>query len=184
MDIGVVSARYARALLKFACQQKEEDRVYTEMETLAASYLEVPELRRALDNPGYDAEQKARVLRQAAGGKVSESTTRFLNLVLKEHRESFLQFMALNYVTLYRELKKVVRVALTTAVPLMEHEEEMLRELVEHKSHEHVDFLSKVDAGLIGGFILDYDTYRLDASVAGELRRISQQLEVGSVVGV
>ena len=35
MDIGIISVRYARALYKFALEQKEEHTVYKEMETIA-----------------------------------------------------------------------------------------------------------------------------------------------------
>ena len=42
MDIGVISVRYARALLKSATDQKLEDRVYQEMQRVAKCYIEVP----------------------------------------------------------------------------------------------------------------------------------------------
>ena len=45
MDIGVISVRYARALLKSATDQKLEDRVYQEMQLVAKCYIEVPQLR-------------------------------------------------------------------------------------------------------------------------------------------
>ena len=51
MDIGVVSMRYARALLKGSLDAKVEDKVYKEMQTLAESYAQVPELRSTVDNP-------------------------------------------------------------------------------------------------------------------------------------
>ena len=51
MDIGVISVRYARALLKSATDAKIEDAVYTEMQQLAKSYVEVPQLRFTIDNP-------------------------------------------------------------------------------------------------------------------------------------
>ena len=41
MDIGVISVRYARALLKSATDAKIETDVYKEMQTLAKSYAEV-----------------------------------------------------------------------------------------------------------------------------------------------
>ena len=46
MDIGIISIRYAKALLRFAIDNKEEERVYAEMETLAHSFLHIPRLRR------------------------------------------------------------------------------------------------------------------------------------------
>ena len=45
MDIGVISVRYARALIKSAISMKLEDQVYQEMQTLYKSYIDVPELR-------------------------------------------------------------------------------------------------------------------------------------------
>ena len=39
MDIGVISVRYARALLKSATDQQLEATVYKEMMTVAKSYL-------------------------------------------------------------------------------------------------------------------------------------------------
>lgn len=49
MNTGVVSMRYARALLAYAKGQKVEDRVYEEVKTLAANYVNVPDLRRAIE---------------------------------------------------------------------------------------------------------------------------------------
>lgn len=40
MDIGVISVRYARALLKSATDAKVEAGIYAEMQTLAKAYAE------------------------------------------------------------------------------------------------------------------------------------------------
>jgi F-type H+-transporting ATPase subunit delta len=39
MDLGVISVRYARALLKSAMDLKQDTQVYKEMQVLAQSYL-------------------------------------------------------------------------------------------------------------------------------------------------
>ena len=49
MNTGVISVRYARALLKAACEQGIEDKVYAIMQTLAQNYLQVPELRMTIE---------------------------------------------------------------------------------------------------------------------------------------
>ena len=51
MNIGVISNRYAKALYQYAAEGQCEKQVYREMMTLADSYLQVPALRKALDNP-------------------------------------------------------------------------------------------------------------------------------------
>lgn len=57
MDIGVVSMRYAKALLQFAKINKEEDLVYAEMQKLAQSYISVSQLRTALLCPTLAADK-------------------------------------------------------------------------------------------------------------------------------
>ena len=88
MDIGVISVRYARALLKSAADQKLEEQVYQEMMTIAKSYLEVPQLRHTIDNPMLSKDKKEGLLLAAAGEKPCQLTKNFIQLVLKEDREN------------------------------------------------------------------------------------------------
>ena len=62
MDIGIISVRYARALYKFALEQKEEHTVYKEMETIAKVYTCEPKLRLIIENPSLTSEQKENIL--------------------------------------------------------------------------------------------------------------------------
>lgn len=50
MDIGIVSMRYAKALMEYAKSTGTEDRLYTEMRTLSRSFEKHPDLRAALEN--------------------------------------------------------------------------------------------------------------------------------------
>ena len=69
MDIGVISVRYARALLKSATDANIDDTVYQEMMTVAKSYVEVPALRQTIDNPMLSKDKKESLLLVAAGEK-------------------------------------------------------------------------------------------------------------------
>ncbi len=177
MDLGVISVRYARALLKSATELKLEDQVYKEMQTLAECYIQVPELRFTIDNPMLTKAQKKTLLETACGQHPSELTSRFVSLVLKEDRENALQFMATSYITLYRKQKNIIRGTLTTAVPISAHTEEKVKAMVQHKTQGTVEFNTEVDPNIIGGFVLEYDTYRLDASVKLQLRSILKELK-------
>jgi F-type H+-transporting ATPase subunit delta len=176
MDIGVISVRYARALLKSATEAKIEDAVYTEMQTLAKSYVEVPQLRFTIDNPMLSKDKKEALLLTAVGKKPSELTKTFIKLVLKEDRERVMQFIANSYVTLYRQQKNVIRGRLITAAAVTPATEQKMRQMVEGKTNGTVEFESEVDPDIIGGFILEYDTYRMDASVKTKLNSILTQL--------
>ena len=176
MDIGVISVRYARALLKSATEAKIEDAVYTEMQQLAKSYVEVPQLRFTIDNPMLSKDKKEALLLTAVGEKPSDLTKTFIKLVLKEDRERVMQFIANSYVTLYRQQKNVIRGRLITAAAVTPATEQKMRQMVEGKTNGTVEFESEVDPDIIGGFILEYDTYRMDASVKTKLNSILTQL--------
>ena len=108
MDIGVISVRYARALLKSASASGDDGRVYEEMQTLVRSFIEVPELRHTIANPMLSRDKKEELLLTACGSPC-DLTKRFVALVLSEGRADFLQFMAASYVTLYRKQKNLIR---------------------------------------------------------------------------
>ncbi len=181
MDIGVISMRYARALLKSATDAKLEDTVYQEMMTLAKSYIDVPALRQTIDNPMLSKEKKEALLIVAFGDKPSALTKSFLQLVLKEDRENMIQFMANSYVTLYRKQKNVIRGKLTTAARVSAETEQKMRQMVESKTNGTVEFETEVNPDIIGGFILEYDTYRMDASVKSKLNNILNTLKKNSL---
>lgn len=177
MDLGVISVRYARALLKSATLMKIEDTVYHEMQTLSQNYLKVQQLRFTIDNPMLSRDKKMDVLRTACGGSPTELTERFLRIVLKADREKILQLMAASYITLYRQQKNITRGKLTTAVPVKKETEDKMRQMVENKTHGTVEFNTEVDPDILGGFILEYDTYRMDASVRHKLDYILAKLK-------
>lgn len=176
MDLGVISVRYARALFKSATDLKLEERVYREMQLLSQSYLQVPALRPTIDNPMLVKDKKQQLLETASGADVSDLVKRFFALVLKEGRESTLQLMAAAYITLYRQQKNITRGRLITAMPISAETELKMKQMVERKTRGTVEFNSEIDPDIIGGFILEYDTYRMDASVKSKLNSILNTL--------
>lgn len=177
MDLGVISVRYARALIRCATLEGQEDTIYREMQTLCDCFLGVPELKSTIANPMISRQQKQQLVETACGGeKVSQLTRRFVALILKERREAALLFMASSYITLYRKQKHITSGRFITAAAVKPETELKMKKFVEDKTQGTVEFSSEVDPELIGGFILEYDTYRMDASVRTHLKRVLQHL--------
>ena len=176
MDIGVISVRYARALLKGAIAERIESKVYQEMQILLNSFLTISELRFTIDNPMRSKDKKRDLLVAACGESISPITRKFLDLVLREGREKVLQFIAVSYITLYRRQKNITIGKLITATVVTPAIEQELQQMVKHRTQGVVEFKTEVDPDLIGGFVLEYDTYRMDASVKSKLNTILTQL--------
>jgi F-type H+-transporting ATPase subunit delta len=163
--------------LKSATDAKIEADVYKEMQTMAKTYAEVPQLRQTIDNPMLSKDTKQTLLLTAVGEKPCELTKAFISLVLKEDRENVMQFIANSYVTLYRQQKNVIRGRLITAAAVSPATEQKMRQMVESKTNGTVEFETEVNPDIIGGFILEYDTYRMDASVKSKLNSILNTLK-------
>lgn len=175
MNTGLVSRRYAKALLDFAIDRGCEEKVYEEVNTLAGHFANVPDLRKAVENPVLTKKAKLDLLVEASGEKnVSEEMKRFLQLVINERREKFLQFMTWSFIDQYRERKHILMGKLTTAVEapvLVKH----LEKIGSLRTDSKVEIHSKIDPSIIGGYIMEIDGYRLDASVVNQLKSIKRQ---------
>ena len=176
MNTGVISVRYARALFKAACEQGLEDKIYAIMQTLVKAYLQVKDLRVTIESPMLPKDKKRKLLEVACGDKCPDLVSNFFSLVLKEDREDLLQLMANDYVSLYRKQKHIIQGKVITASPVSEETENKMKALVKARSQGTVEFNTEVDPSIIGGFILEYDTYRMDASVKNKLNAILTQL--------
>lgn len=177
MDIGVISVRYARAFLKSALEKSLEDQVYQEMKLLSESYIQVPDLKFTIDNSMLHKDQKLSLLETACGGQCTELTKRFFKLVLDGGRENILQFIATSYISLYRQNKNIISGKLITATTVSPEVEERMKRLVESKTQGTVEFQTETNPDIIGGFVLEYDAYRMDASVQTKLKAILKQLK-------
>lgn len=183
MDTGRISARYAKALFEVAKEHNCEDKVYKEMETIADSFMDVPELKKALLNPQVNNDQRKMLLLSAAGNDKNPVCTefdKFLNLVIERKRETYFQNISLVYQDLYRKDKNIVVGKLTTAVMPDDQVIAKMRSLVASytniPANGEVEFITKVDPNIIGGFQLQVGSDLLDASVLSQLQNIKKSL--------
>lgn len=175
MNTGIISKRYAKALFTFAQEKKEDEKVYGEMKILAQNFSDVPALRQALDNPVLSIESKRKLALSAAGTNVSKVFTRFVDLVMHHKREKYLHNIALMYIELYRSSRNIYTGYLTTASAISPAEESKIRKVIVQDKKGTLEFKTQVDPGILGGFILGIDTYRLDASVVTQLKQVKHQ---------
>lgn len=176
MNSGTISMRYVRALFSYALEKKVEGTVFSEMKNLSDSFTKNPTLRGALDNPVLDTKGKLNLITAAAGGNVSDAFTRFTELVLRQRRESHLQTISLLYQDAYRKHKNITVGKLVTAFPVTDAITERIGQLIQQNHTGTIEFVSEIDSSIAGGFILYIDSYRLDASVSTQLRRIKDEL--------
>ena len=164
--------RYAKALYAYAKEQGVEDAIYKNMLQLMRTLQQVKELGEVLNSPSITKEERVALLCSAVDS--SQVYDDFVRLVVNEERESLLVFISHCYVTIYRKAKNIVAVTFTTAQPLDKAFCDKVSATIVPDGTV-VEMQNIVDAGIIGGFVYETETHRLDASVKRQLRDIESE---------
>ncbi|MEA4948084.1 MAG: F0F1 ATP synthase subunit delta [Petrimonas sp.] len=175
MNTGLISTRYATALLDFAIEQNQQERVYSEIKTLLHAYSDVNNFREVLANPAIHVSEKRKLIHTACGGDISKPLEQFIDLLLKNKREERLQYIALRFLELYRKKFGILNGALITATKVDKPTYNRLKSFIESKTGETLELERQTDASILGGFILQVGDDRLDASVSRQLLRIKNE---------
>lgn len=176
MNEGLIPSRYAKALYKYAQEHHVAAPIYEEMKRLDAAFATHTELSKALSNPALSAADKVRALSSAFGEKPDDYLLRFVQLVIRNRRETFARAIALAYQDIYRRANHIARVTITTAVALDKEVLDRIGDLMKKQTDKTLEFVYEIDPSIIGGFILRVDSMQLDASVNSELKKLRLKL--------
>ena len=157
MNAGLIASRYANALYLFACETGEEKKVYEDASALKRAVLANDDVTGCIE-------------------RLSVPMQRFLALVIRNKRVEYLPAILHNFRVLYRQEHGITRAWLTTAAedPGLA---DKLTALMKLQGFTRIDFRTEVNPDLIGGFILQVEDKRLDASIASQLRAIRKEWE-------
>jgi F-type H+-transporting ATPase subunit delta len=149
--------------------------VSEELADFAAAVRDVPELRAALRNPQLDPGTKVAVLDELLGGS-DELIRNFLRLVAEKGRIGQIEEIAREFDRLMAREERRLNVELTTARDLSDDEARDLLQQIEQASGRTIEAKRRVDPSLIGGFVLQAGSMRVDASVRGRIEGLRHEL--------
>jgi F-type H+-transporting ATPase subunit delta len=152
--------------------------VSEELADFVASVREVPQLRAALRNPQLEPRAKVALLDELLGD-ADVLLRNFLRLVAEKGRIGSIEEIAREFDRLLAREERRLNVELTTARELSDDEARDLLRQIEQASGRRIEATRRVDADLIGGFVLQAGSMRLDASVRGRLEGLRQELVKG-----
>ena len=177
MDNGLIPRRYAKALYKYALEKGETKKLYDLSKKVIAAFQDNPELQKVLSNPFVSNEDKEKLLYAAADNDGNEAYRQFVMLIISQKRVGFAYSMMLAYRDIYRQENHISQARITTASKLDPDRMKKLRSLVSKAFKDsELEFSEAVDPALIGGFVIDVDSVRMDASLSNELEQLRQTL--------
>ena len=150
MNTGIISSRYATALLRLVDETGNGEAVYEQVSRILADPDSIP-------------------------AELEPELAKLVTLLVRNNRMEHARFILHRFIELYDKSRGRRHVTLRTAVPAPEMESKIEQMLKERLGGE-ILLDSEVDPSLIGGFVLTVDDKRLDASVSTQLKEIRREL--------
>jgi F-type H+-transporting ATPase subunit delta len=173
--VAVAHRIYARALFDAAKERGRLREVRDELGEFLEAARNVPELRALLENPEIDHRAKQAALGELTAG-ADELVRNFLLVAVQKGRATELEHIYEEFEALVAAEERRLSVVLTTAYELSDDEAQEIVRQIEQASGREVEATRDVDPALIGGFVLEAGSMRVDASVRGRLERLRQEL--------
>jgi F-type H+-transporting ATPase subunit delta len=171
-----LAARYAKSLLDLSIEKGRLEEVHKDVLFLKSVFRGSRELVNFLNNPVITSDQKLKVIRALDSEQTGEITKAFNRLLIKKGRESYLPEIADAFIEQYKEYKGIYTVTLTTAVPVSDDVKNTIISRIKREGNmKEVELVSVVQENIIGGFILEGNGKRIDASVAYDLTKIKNR---------
>ena len=178
MDNGKISVRYARALFQTAQTEGCEEAVYEGLSRFAHNYLlAIAQFNEVLADPIVQPEEKVKLLEMAVGEPLHDALKQFIAFVAEQKREDKMFLIALKFMEMYRTKHGILSTHVTTATELSETSYDKIKAFIKQTFDADAEMDVKIDPSLIGGFILDIENTRMDASVAGQLNALKNKLK-------
>ena len=174
------ASRYAKSIIDLATEQNALEVVKGDMALIGQVIGDSPELEAILKNPIVSLDKKSGILQNLFSGKVHEITLSFLKLMVNKGRAELVFGAAKSVVSQYNIIKGIVTAEVASAIELTDASRAEIIALVKREvGANEVVLKEKVNADLIGGFVLKVGDKQFDASIAHGLNKLKKEFAQG-----
>lgn len=119
MNTGIIATRYATALLKLVEETGSGELVAAQVQVIEKALDEVPDFRRAVDDPAVAAVQKISLFEAALKDSMAQELHKFLELLIRNGRIGDVRLVLTTFVTEYYRSRHIKRARLVVADPAL-----------------------------------------------------------------
>jgi F-type H+-transporting ATPase subunit delta len=176
-----VAARYAKSIIDLSQEQKALEDVKNDMEFFLKTLKANSQLIAVLSNPIISHQKKLAILTSLFEDKMNKVTLAFFKLMINKGRGDVLYTTAHEFVNQYDVLKHITQATVVSATALSEANKAKILAEVKAAVGGEVVLEAKVDAELIGGFVLTVGDRQVDTSIANNLKKLKKNFAQGIV---
>jgi F-type H+-transporting ATPase subunit delta len=177
MNQSKITIRYAKALFDLALEHNVLEQVKDDMALISQVSLENRELRGMLHNPVINVDKKQKVMLRIFGSHINKLTLSFINIISRKRRESYIDGIASDFVTLYKEYKGIKTAYITSAVALNETERLAMLGILKNLTGKEIELIESLKSDIIGGFVINMDNYQVDQSLTTKIKILKKDFE-------
>nr|QYB18892.1 CF1 delta subunit of ATP synthase [Climaconeis sp.] len=169
---------YAEALYKYSVELKVMDKTTADLLVIQALIQEQKGFIEYLNNPSISKDIKKEFLTKTVKPNLHWLTFKCLTVLVDRDRTPILETLCQKYYDLILEGSKRKRVTVETAFSFTESQKSELKEKLKKLTKANSIQLSvKVDASLIGGFLVKTDSQLIDFTVKNKLQKLAKYLD-------
>ena len=172
-----ISRRYAKAVMDLAVENSVLENVHSDMLLIAQTCRENRALVVVLANPIVHGSKKSAILKEIFGGKVHDITEKLMVLLCNKHRVQFLFDISVEFHNAYNDFNGIEVASISTPFELDAVMRSQFIDIVKQISGKSkVELEEKIDATLIGGYVLKIRDRQIDDSIKSRLRMMRTKL--------
>lgn len=178
MENSRIHIRYAKALFDLAIEQRLLEQVFADMKLISETICNSRELDVILRSPIIQTEKKLSIIKNVFQQNTCILTQKYLEIIVRKRRESFIKGIANGFIHFYKEHKKIKEVIMRTAVPLEKDTCNRIIDIMKQKTGFEIELKEIVDPKLIGGFVITMDDKQFDSSILKQVKRLKKEFDI------
>lgn len=172
---STIARPYALAAFELA-QQAGDLKKWSEMLQFAASVADDKQMSSLFDSPKLTQEKLVELFFSVCEGQLNTAGQNFIRVLADNKRLNVLPEIAAMYEKHRAEAEKSVEAEVVSAFPLSDALQQQITDALKNRLGRDVSLVTRIDESLIGGAIIRADDLVFDASVSGQLDKLTHAL--------
>jgi len=173
-----IAIRYAKALFELSLEQNSLEQTYLDMKLVSDVCHENKDFRFMLASPVITSDKKQKVLKTLFEGKLGKLALAYLNIIAAKKREAFIEPIAMQFLSNYKEYKGILPVLLTTAEETDDETKNKIQQLLRDFTQKDIELTEDIKSNIIGGFILKFGQYQYDESIRKKIMNLKKEFNI------
>ena len=182
---GIVSKRYANALIDISFEKKEIEDIYSQFKKFIDYYNDNGNLdfKEYIGLPFIDKKERIDAINILNKDlSLNEIFNNFLSLLIENERINILNNIFAEFVKIKNEKDGIVKMTIISGQKLKDDELTVLKEKIEKRLNKKIILEENISSDVIGGFLININGKIFDGSLMTQIKNISTFLKQGAFV--